>query len=153
VIDNGENKLEVERFWSKVKKTKNCWVWTDSIAARGYGRLIFDNKPFPAHRLSWELHYGKIPGRLCVLHKCDNRRCVRPDHLFLGTRADNVYDMVKKGRGKPCRGETNGRSKLTDNQIREIRSSVLSDYELSISNKISKCEINKIRNKQAWVHI
>lgn len=110
------------KFWSKVNKLglDDCWNWFGRIKPdhgghpAGYGLLYITdhNKgrmpngntrqtPKRAHRISWELHYGAIPENLLVLHKCDNRRCVNPNHLFLGTNNDNIQDMIKKGRHNP----------------------------------------------------
>ena len=83
-----------ERFWIKVQKTPECWMWTASTDSDGYGQ--FDHNH--AHRVAWELTYDPIPPGLHVLHRCDNPPCVRPDDLFLGTPADNTRDMVEKGR-------------------------------------------------------
>lgn len=90
-----------ERFWSKVCQSDACWEWTRSTNHAGYGQISGQGTVLLAHRLSWELHFGKIPSGQCVLHKCDNRLCVRPDHLFLGTRPENTQDMMSKGRLNP----------------------------------------------------
>lgn len=87
------------RFWGKVKKGKTCWEWSGAKIPKGYGQLGFLGKHTYAHRVSWELCFGKIPQGLCVLHKCDNPPCVNPKHLFLGTIADNNRDMFRKNRG------------------------------------------------------
>lgn len=89
-----------ERFWRKVHKTDGCWEWTGSRDRKGYGKIAKGGAPtipLLAHRVSWAIHHGD-PGDLCVLHRCDNPPCVRPDHLFLGTIADNNRDMTQKGR-------------------------------------------------------
>lgn len=96
---------EVERFWAKVDKSGpvpehrpelgQCWVWTANAIPKGYG--LFGRNRY-AHRYSWEIHFGPVPGKLWVLHKCDNPSCVRPTHLFLGTARDNYADMRTKGR-------------------------------------------------------
>src|SRR5713101_4375739 len=87
-------------FWSYVKKTQSCWIWTGSrTGTSGYGKCSVGNgKEVSAHRRSWELENGEIPKGLWVLHHCDNKICVNPSHLFLGTRSDNMKDAVKKGR-------------------------------------------------------
>ena len=92
-----------ERFWEKVQKTDGCWLWTGATIAAGYGELAVGQprKPLRAHRLSWEMHHGPIPEGLLVLHHCDVRNCVRPEHLFLGTHQDNMADAYAKGRMRP----------------------------------------------------
>ena len=87
-----------QRFWKKVNKTKNCWLWIGCISKYGYGKIGANGKTLLAPRVSWKIHFGQIPKGFCVLHKCDNSRCVNPKHLFLGTQADNIHDMYKKGR-------------------------------------------------------
>lgn len=88
-----------ERFWSKVKITEGCWEWVGSKQIGGYGELRATRTwKVLAHRVSWQLHYGRIPEGFYVCHHCDNRCCVRPDHLFLGTAQDNTDDMIAKGR-------------------------------------------------------
>jgi hypothetical protein len=92
----------VERFWSHIEQRDDdgCWLWTLSTTPNGYGKvgLPFSRKIGTTSRVAWALTYGPIPDGLCVLHRCDNRRCCRPDHLFLGTAKDNYDDMVAKGR-------------------------------------------------------
>lgn len=88
----------MERFWSKVDDSGDCWMWTAATRRTGYGAIKIDGKVFDAHRVSYELTYGLIPNGMRVLHKCDHRLCVRPEHLFLGTQRDNVLDAINKGR-------------------------------------------------------
>lgn len=104
------------RFWTYVKKTKTCWLWTGAVSKAGYGNFDANIR---AHRFSWQLHFGPIPEGLCVLHKCDVPGCVRPDHLFLGTNKDNSQDAVRKGRLP--KGEQHPQAKLTSEQVSEIR--------------------------------
>lgn len=88
-----------ERFFSFVEKTESCWNWTGSMRENGYGQFSLANKPIKAHRVSWLIFNGIIPTNKYILHKCDNRKCVRPDHLFVGTQKDNIADMICKKRG------------------------------------------------------
>ncbi len=87
-----------ERFWDKVNKTDNCWEWNAGLFESGYGAFNFNGNAVTAHRLSYELIFGKITNELHVLHKCDNRKCVNPEHLYLGTQLDNARDMMDRGR-------------------------------------------------------
>lgn len=109
---------EVERFWSKVKKSQGCWEWTAYVNPKGYGEVRFRGRARLAHRVSWFLEHGAEPTGL-VCHHCDNPRCVNPEHLFVGTHADNTADMIAKGR-EP-RGERGGHAKLTEADVLGIR--------------------------------
>ncbi len=87
-----------DRFWGRVRKGPGCWVWTGQLNEAGYGILGVNASPRLAHRLSWNIRYGEPPADLAVCHECDNPPCVRPDHLWLGTRGQNFADAVRKGR-------------------------------------------------------
>lgn len=114
---------DVERFFSKVvKHGDGCWLWMAGKARFGHGCFYFNHRLRVAHRMAWLWFKGEIPNGLCVLHNCpsgDNPSCVNPDHLWLGTHADNVKDCISKRRNNI--GERNGGNKLTEDQMREIR--------------------------------
>ena len=117
------------RFWSKVDKTGGpdaCWPWTACKFHDGYGCFIIRKKLHRAHRLSFHIANGEIPNGegyhgMCVCHRCDVRGCVNPAHLFLGTHQANITDKMEKGRGGQRRGEGNGRAKLTEQDVLEMR--------------------------------
>lgn len=88
----------LDRFWARIEKTDTCWNWTRGKTKSGYGQMSVHGRKTHMHRFSYELHFGTIPNGLLVCHHCDNPSCVRPDHLFLGTDADNARDKVLKGR-------------------------------------------------------
>jgi hypothetical protein len=110
----------MKRFWDKVQVTKGCWTWLACKNSNGYGTFTAYRKTYGAHRFSYELHFGEIPKGMCVLHSCDNRLCVNPGHLFIGTHSDNHNDMYAKKRCSRA-GENNGRAKLSNKQIKEIQ--------------------------------
>lgn len=108
------------RFWAKVDRNGDCWVWMGCRSRGGYGKFGVDGSRWaPAHRVAHELAIGPIPDGLDVLHRCDNPPCVRPDHLLAGTRLDNMRDAQAKGR--LAVGERNGAAKLTTAIAADIR--------------------------------
>lgn len=117
-----------ERFWPHVAKGPRCWTWTRFCNPAGYGKLVYPGGTL-AHRFSWILANGEIPDGLDVLHKCDNPPCVRPDHLFLGTDADNAADKVAKGRSCTYSGR---RQKLDWESVGQIRAAVQAGQRLKM---------------------
>ena len=135
-----------KRFWRHVSKTDTCWIWNGQINQNGYG--IIANKK--AHRVSWEIHNGSIPLDMRVLHKCDIRKCVNPDHLRLGTQQDNINDMFSKGRANKAKGQRVGGCKLTEEKVIEIRHSNSQPLELSKMYNVSLSTIYNIKNGYSW---
>lgn len=150
-----------EKFWARVKKAEpedGCWEWTGSRLPSGYGRFYPAWKVgLYAHRVSWEMANGReIPYGLEVLHACDNPSCVRPDHLSVGTRSDNMQDMLAKGRGGDVGspGERHPHRKLTAGQVREIRArwkaGGIRQQELADEFGVTKTNIGLIVRRVAW---
>lgn len=153
---NGGGRSLSERFWEKVDKrgSDDCWEWTAYRNPRGYGYFHRNGHPVPAHRLSYELCNGPIPEGMFVCHKCDNPPCVNPNHLWLGTNADNTNDRNRKGRN-PVGGHHHA-AKLTESQVIEIRqraSSGEKQYELAREFKVARSLISLIVNRKLWAHI
>lgn len=113
----------MKTFWNKVKRrsAQRCWEWTAYRNPLGYGMFWYEKRLQLAHRVSWKIHNGVFNEKLCVLHSCDNPSCVNPRHLWLGTRTDNNNDKVRKGRAQRMFGEENGRARLTEAQVLELR--------------------------------
>lgn len=150
-----------DKFWHFVSKTQDCWEWRGRLNTQGYGifNIKYANryKSAYAHRVCYELLHGKISKGLFVLHKCDNRKCVNPSHLFLGTIADNNEDRDMKGRGARLQGEKHGMAILTEQDIFTIRNAhklYKNSYsELAKTFSVSKTHIMRIVRKLSWSHI
>ncbi len=139
---------EFESKWTP-EPFSGCWLWTGNA----YGRGHIKRRSVSAHRLSWQIHRGEVPHGLLVLHKCDTRSCVNPDHLFLGTASDNARDSVNKGRWKKQNGELNDSSKLTELKVRIIRGSIDSLRALARRFGVSDTTIWKVRHRRTWQHV
>lgn len=151
-----------DRFWERVDRRgpDDCWEWQSYINDSGYGITRGrKNKAFRAHVMAYEFTYGPVPGNMFVCHKCDNRACCNPAHLFVGTPADNVRDMVEKGRvarDTGRRGELHGMSKVTDEGVREMRELArdgLSYAELGRRYGISDVQVSRIVRRMCWNHL
>ena len=142
------------RFYRFVAKSdpSDCWIWNGQIKKNGYGRFSYQGTPIPAHRASYRISKGDIPEGLVIRHTCDVKRCVNPNHLIVGTPADNARDAVE--RGLYPRGEDQPRSKLTLRQVVEIRNIALERNEshASIGRKfgISKAQVRRIVVRESW---
>lgn len=154
--------IDAETFWSRVRKSKDgCWLWTLSQSTHGYGQQWHAGKIWRCHRLAWVLTHGPIPKGQCVCHRCDNPLCVRIDHLFLGTQRENLRDMLKKGRRRPRSigqwiGSRNVRAKLTENDVRAIRSEYAAGSslrKLSAKFGIAHTAIASVLHRRTWAHV
>ncbi len=130
-----------------------CWEWQGSRNPKGYGTIgrgaRGEGITF-VHRALWEIVFGPIPKGLHVLHTCDNPPCANPAHLFLGTQATNMADMVAKGRESHVRGEDNGRAKLTLEQARAIRTDPRPQREIAKEYGVHQMTISKVKRGKTW---
>ena len=144
--------------WVEKIPFSTCWYWMGGSNRAGYGLVRHEGKHTLAHRASYMIHKGPVPNDLFVCHSCDEPSCVNPDHLWLGTHRDNHQDMMNKGRHgyRPHLGEANGRSRLTEEQVREIRArreagekllSIATDYGLS------DARVSEICLLRTWRHV
>lgn len=147
-----------QRFWSHVDTSGECWNWMLSTDQRGYGQVGFSpsqktHHTYATHRLAWILANGEINDGLFVLHKCDNPRCVRPDHLFLGTHQDNMDDMVKKDRHRKDNWKRIKRIKLTfelAEEMRRLRSQGFTTTDLMLKYDVRRHTVSRIVNHVRW---
>jgi hypothetical protein len=140
-----------ERFFSKTKRAENgCLEWTGATS-HGYG--VFNRYPklIVAPRMAWIFKYGEIQDGMCVLHKCDNPKCVDYMHLFTGTRGDNHRDKVAKDRSN--RGMRHGHVKLNDDQVRQIRAMQGTQQTIADHFGVDQGLISRIKNRKYWTHI
>lgn len=165
----------IAKFWSRVDKSAGedaCWIWTAAPDQYGYGRMYWRGRNYPAHRIAYEVTHGDIPDGLWVLHRCDNPPCVNPAHLFLGTRQDNVDDMMQKGRAnrpsgekrglylhpeRQARGSRQGSAKLTDVDVIAIRRRYadgnVTKAQLGRDFGVSDVLIGLIVREKYWRHL
>lgn len=156
-----------ERFWKRVQKGDGCWEWQGAVHPSGYGVLFSYERglahptPHRAHRLSWEIHVGPIPEGIFVCHRCDNRRCVRPDHLFLGTNTDNMRDASEKkrlvgNRSNHHLGSARPNAKITETDVVEMRRlsrEGITGKELSARFGINRGTVSEILSGKLWKHV
>lgn len=135
-----------------INAESGCWEWSAS-KRQGYGKIKVDGKYIGAHRVSYAIHRGVIPSGMHVCHQCDNRACINPEHLFLGTNADNMADRDAKGRGVIFRGENHGSSKLAEADVLAIRASKLSQRKLAAIYGVSGRYISSVRTGKNWAHL
>ena len=147
---------DIARFWSKVKISNpdECWECVEKVVdenVNGYGRIGIQGKLYLMHRISWIIKNGDLKNELSVCHKCDNRKCVNPNHLFLGTHEENIKDMVLKNR--QCRGEKVSRSKLKESDVLQIKTMLnegLSTRKIAKMFGINCASVSKIQTGRLW---
>ena len=148
-----------ERFDDKWTPEPNSgrWLWTGAVNPQGYGKMTMGrngNKITKgAHRISFELMKGVIPEGMDICHKCDTPACVNSDHLFAGTRKDNLQDAIKKGLFYRAKGENHGNSIFKELEIKEIRKSNLTQSQLAKQYHCSKSAIKHIKRNRVWKHV
>lgn len=152
-------KTLLQRFEEKFSPEPNsgCWLWTGCLSGGRYGGLRVNGRMERAHRVSYKLYKGPIPEGMFVLHKCDIPSCVNPNHLFLGTHADNMAGRNAKNRQAKLKGESHGCAKLTAAAVLEIRRILKTcgrtPAELSVIFDVSQMTISRIKRDQNWQHL
>lgn len=146
-----------DRFWSKVTKTDTCWLRQGKLRSDGYATVTYKGRNQLTHRVAYQLAYGPISNDIKVLHRCDVRNCVRPDHLFLGTLADNIHDMIAKGRDRKVRGEDQHAARLTTGQVLTIRARYAAGHEtqeeIARDYGVATVTISDVTRRKSWRHL
>jgi hypothetical protein len=147
---------ERERFWKKVdvRGPDECWLWTAGCIPSGYGSFHLRGRTCYPHRIAWVEANGPVPDGLEVMHSCDVRHCVNPGHLSVGTGAENIRQMIERGRQVTLRGDAHGSSKITEEQVRAIRTARgLTQSELAREFEISQGHVSDIIRRKKWAHL
>lgn len=156
LVDIGWNESCAALFWDKVEKADSCWIWLSYNPKYRYGSFGVNGKIFRVNRLAYAIEHGETPAGLEVCHECDNDRCVRPSHLFLGSRDDNMKDMARKGRSADKCGTLNGRCTVTPEQVLDVvkraREGGLSQVEIAEAVGTSQAVVNGILTGRLWGH-
>ena len=154
LVERLKAKEPLINHWTDKGEADACWQWKGSKFKNGYGRVYLSRTvAIPASRAVMMLRYGHIPSDIEVCHKCDNRICVNPAHLFLGTAKDNAIDKAGKGRCHAMPGTKNPSAKLTEAEVLAIRSSSKGHAEAARMYAVSESLVRMIRNKQVWKHV
>lgn len=141
------------RFEQKFRVTPGCWVWTAYKNSDGYGQFRIGKSMEKAHRVSFSIYREHVDKGMEVLHSCDNPACVNPDHLSIGTHLLNMRDMVAKGRQATLKGNKNGRAKLTESEVIDIRDDSRSQRKIAKIYEISQAHVHRIKSLKLWSHI
>jgi len=155
LADDEYHKICKERFLSNVDHKNECWIWLGYIAKHGYGVSSYRSRTMLAHRLSWIIFKGELDNNLDVCHKCDNPKCVNPNHLFLGTARDNVQDCFNKKR-KSHKGEKHPGSKIQEKDVIEIfhlRKIGFTHQKIADKFKLTQSCISNILHRRLWKHV
>lgn len=159
----------VRKFWDNVaQRSDGCWIWQAGLFSSGYGQFRWGKKKARTHRIAWMLSFGPVPDGKLVCHTCDNKNCVNPNHLFLGTHKDNAMDRECKGRGGDggsrtkkalgsVRGERNPAAKISPHLVSRIRMEYQQENwsyrELANIHGLSKSQIANIIKRRSWSHV
>jgi len=137
----------------EIDPESGCWNWTKSKNPKGYGRVKVQGKCEGAHRVSYRVFNGVLPEGAHVLHKCDNPGCVNPEHLFIGTNADNVADKIAKGRQRQPKGSAHPRARLTEEKVMAIRVDARTREVIAAEYGVTVRTIEAVQWRENWTHI